>query len=201
MNRLILIFSVLFLASCGGQEEESNNPTDSGTVMQSGDLDTCQCQELDIDTLGNHFKEGSEYTGVCVEYYPNSSEKYIEKNLLSGKMHGKVSYYDREGNLLIEEIYEEGNKKQSGEVDVLNCDCSELAKIESNVPRVPSRFFLDDIPYTGTCEKFYDSTDVLYMESNYKDGFLNGRTIYYNRDGSTILIEKYESGQLISTVH
>jgi antitoxin component YwqK of YwqJK toxin-antitoxin module len=64
-----------------------------------------------------------------------------------------------------------------------------------------SIYKLDDVPFTGRCEKFYENSNQLYMESSYKKGILDGYTIYYNRDGSTILMEKYELGVMTSTVH
>lgn len=201
MKFLAPLLISFFIISCGSNESNDGESTDSGSVMKSENLDTCKCQELLVDSLGIHKLEQDIYTGVCLEFYPNSEDKYIEKNLLNGKMHGKVTYFDRSGEVLIEEIYEKGNKKRSGEVDVLTCDCSELVKQESNMVNVPNRFFLDDIPYTGSCEKWYPDSSQIYMEASYKDGLLDGHTIYYNRDGSTMIIEKYEVGALVSTVH
>lgn len=201
----ILISSLLvfiFMLSCAGNTDSADSSElNSGSMMQSQGLDTCLCNDLDIDTLGSHFFKEDLYTGVCVENYPNSDDKYIEKNLLNGQMHGRVVYYDREGQILLEEVYEEGVRKRSGDVDVLHCDCSELELIESNMQQVANRHLLDGIPYSGTCDKFYPESNQIYMSVTYKDGLLNGRAIYYNKDGSTMYIEKYDAGELISTVH
>lgn len=203
MNRLLSFsFVFLFICSCTGDSDESENLTsDTGKVMKSEFLDTCKCAALDVDSLGNHFRDGEKFTGICMDYYPGSTDKYIEKNLLSGRIHGKVTYYSKDGEMLIEEIYENGQKKRSGEVDVLNCPCTELKKEETHIPQVPFRYLLDGIPYTGTCEEFYPESNQLYVSRQYKNGVMDGHTVFYNRDGSTLMIEKYESGLLISVVN
>ncbi|MEX1001287.1 MAG: hypothetical protein WDZ35_04155 [Crocinitomicaceae bacterium] len=200
MREVGLIFIVAFLFACG-TEESSEIQTDSGSLMQSDELNHCFCNELVTDSSGIYSLNDSLYTGVCVEYYPNTEDKYIEKNILSGKIHGKVIYYDRSGEVLFEEIYKEGNKKRSGENEVLNVDCSELEKIEATIPNAPNRYLLDGIPYTGSCEERYPESNQVYMTHHYKNGVLNGRSIYYKRDGSTLYIEKYEMGQLVNTIH
>lgn len=196
------LLALILMFSCSGNNEAADSTElDSGSMMQSQELDTCLCNDLDVDTMGIHYYKEETYTGVCVEYFPGSEEKYLEENLLNGQVHGRVIYYDREGQVLLEEIYEEGVRKRSGDVDVLHCDCSELELVESNMQQVANRHVLDGIPYSGTCDKYYSDSDQIYMSVSYKDGLLNGRTIYYNRDGSTMLIEKYEIGELISTLH
>ena len=197
---LSLIFLTLLFA-CGGDSDKTESTTETGKVMESDFLDTCQCIALVEDSLGNHTKDGETYTGICLDYYPESQDKYIEKNLLNGKIHGKVTYYDRNGEILIEEIYEEGNKVRSGEVDVLTCNCSELKQEETHIPQVPFRYLLDDIPYTGNCIEYYHESDQVYLNSSYKDGVLHGHTVYYKQDGSTLMIENYEKGILMSVVN
>ena len=200
-----VILSFLFLAtliSCGGDSTNSESDgTETGKVMQSEFLDTCQCDVLEIDSLGNHLKEGEKYTGICVDFYPNSEDKYIEKNLLEGRIHGKVTFYGKDGEVLIEEIYEDGEKKRSGEVEVLNCACTELVQEKTNIPQVPYRYLLDEIPYTGTCEEYFPESDQLYVKREYTDGLLDGRSVYYNKDGSTLMIEKYDKGLLVSVIN
>lgn len=192
---------IFFISSCSEEVSSDSDFLDNGKVMESKKLDTCFCTEIDIDSVGTHFYKETPYTGICIQHYPNSTDKYLEKNLLNGLLHGKVIYYGRDGEILIEEIYEGGNKKRSGNVDVLNCDCSELEKIESKMPLVPNRYLLDDIPYTGTCEKLYPDSKQVYMSVSYKNGILDGHSIYYNKDGSTLLIERYENGELVSALN
>lgn len=190
-----------FLPGCGENTSNTTIPTDSGTLKESEMMDTCECKVLDTDTTGMHYLNDKPYTGTCINYYPETQTKYIEKSILNGKIHGKVTYYSKKGDVLIEEVYEAGNKKRSGNVDVLTCQCSELEKQETHYPAVPYRYLLDDIPYTGTCEEYYPDSDQLYMRVSYKKGVLDGHTIYYNKDGSTLLIERYENGELVRTIH
>ncbi|MCB9224744.1 MAG: hypothetical protein R2780_07365 [Crocinitomicaceae bacterium] len=195
----ILIGSIL--VSCGNEETKGNSILDTGTVKHSGDLDTCACNELDIDSLGMHLKNSSKYTGICYENYPETDIKYIEKNILNGQLHGKITYFDKAGEIILEEIYEGGNKKRSGEVEFITCHCSELAKIETPGNVSPVRYFLDEIPFTGSCEEYYPESKQVYMEVTYENGFVNGFTTYFNKDGSVLLIEKYENGELVKTIH
>jgi antitoxin component YwqK of YwqJK toxin-antitoxin module len=74
-------------------------------------------------------------------------------------------------------------------------------KEATNIPQVPFRYLLDDIPYTGSCEEYYPDMNQLYMRINYRDGILQGYSSYFNKDGSTLLIQKYENGELISAIN
>jgi hypothetical protein len=193
---LVTIFSCTENIS---SEEEVLN--DSGTVKQSELEDTCSCNDLDIDSTGNHFLDAEIYTGICVQSYPETDLKYIEKSILNGRLHGKVTYYDKYGEIILEEIYEEGDQKRSGAVDALNCDCSELDKVEIPGSQGAMRYMLDDIPYTGICVKYYPESAQIYMEANYENGLPDGYTTYYNKDGSTLLMEKYDNGVQVKAIH
>jgi antitoxin component YwqK of YwqJK toxin-antitoxin module len=164
-------------------------------------MDTCFCNVLDKDTTGLYLLKAKKYTGMCIENYPETAAKYIEKSLLEGQLHGKIKYFDKLGNVLIEEIYESGKKIRSGEVDIIECDCSELDPKLSSTQGVPNRYYLDGIPYTGTCHKSYPDVSQKYMEVSYEQGVHHGRTTYFNKDGSIMYTEKYEKGELISTYH
>lgn len=197
--RHLFIFSFPFLLlACGGSNNETTESGDS-TISEHGVQESCDCKEISIDSAGMHLKGGEIYTGACVSYYEGSENKYIEKNILSGKLHGKVSYFDKGGELLFEEVYENGElKKNLADEGSQVCDCTEL---EIKTVQGMSVYTLGEVPFTGKCEKFYEGTKQLYMESNYKDGLLEGYTTYFNKDGSTILMEKYERGELSSAIH
>jgi len=118
---------------------------------------------------------------------------------MNGRLHGKVSYFDREGNILIEEMYENGKQKRMGGTDEsISCKCDELTISKMNGYSV---YKLDNVPFTGTCQKHYENSAQVYMECNYKNGLLHGYTQYFNKDGSSIILEKYEHGELITTIH
>ncbi len=203
MNKIfsISIISILLIACSEDSSSSDNEFESSGSMMQSDNLDTCECNVLDVDTNGTMFLNETAYTGLCAENYPNTESKYIEKSILDGKLHGKTVYYDKSGNVLIEELYENGEKKRSGELEDLICDCHELVRKEATIPNMPTTYSLDDIPFTGTCTDLYPGSSQTYMEVTYKNGLLEGRSSYYDRDGEIMYTEKYENGKLISTVH
>lgn len=195
---LTLITFTIFTAC---DNTNNSNLIEKGDMLSSGIVDTCECSELIQDSLGTYFKNDSLFTGICISYYPNSSSKYVEKNLLKGLLHGSVFYYDKNGEVLIEEIYENGHSKRSGKAEVLNCSCNELTLMKASNPDLPARYSLDDIPYTGKCESFYPESEYIYMEANYWEGFLNGYTTFYNKDGSKLYMEVYKNGVLEKTIY
>ncbi len=200
MKYLILFSISLFLFySCGSEQEE--NLVEEGDVLITNFVDTCDCATLSIDSLGTYFEEETAYTGVCIGYYPESNSKYVEKNLLEGLLHGNVTYFDKSGEVLIEEIYENGKPKRSGKAEVLECECSELNQKKASDPRYPVKFSLDDIPFTGKCKSYYPETEIIYMESNYLNGYLEGYTTFYNRDSSKMYMEYYRNGIIEKTVY
>ncbi|MCG8573973.1 MAG: hypothetical protein MI810_03750 [Flavobacteriales bacterium] len=198
---ILTLTTCIFLISCKGESKSDEKVVDDGNVMSTAKLDSCDCKDLQTDTLGNHFLKDEAFTGICLDYYPGSDEKYIEKNLLEGKLHGKVIYYAKGGDILMEEVYESGNKKRSGEVEDLVCNCDELEKKSHPDPLLPVRFMLDEIPFSGKCEQFYPESDQLYLEAQYNDGLLDGYSIYYDREGTTLYMEEYSKGTLLKTVY
>jgi len=199
MNKYFFLFTFsALLTACGGSSSTKTNQ-DSTTKSQTLVVEQCDCNELQIDSLGNHFKSDKPFTGICISYYAGSTDKYLEKNILNGLLHGKVEYFDRSGESILQEFYANGKLKKVGdEAAELTCDCNDLEV--ANVQGV-SIYKLDDLPFNGTCEKYYAGTEQLYMESNYTQGVLDGSTIYYNRDGSIILTEEYDAGVLINAGH
>lgn len=196
---LILLVPVLF--GCNN-ENTSAEHVDDGNLMSVNKMDTCSCDELQADEHGMELLNGNPFTGICYSNYPQTDIKYIEKSLLEGKLHGKVTYFTKTGEVLIEEIYESGKQKRSGSSDALECSCSEL-EVHSTPGVSIVKYTLDDIPYTGKCYGYYSDADTgqIYLESYYRDGFLDGNTIYYDRDGSTLYFEEYKSGELIRVVY
>ena len=195
------LFSSFFIICFSSCQDEQSNLVEDGDVLTSDLDDTCSCSSLEVDSLDTYTKNGVNYTGVCVENYPETDLKYIEKNILSGKLHGNVTYFDKEGNVLIEEIYENGISKRSSKNDAITCDCTELEEMKLSNSANIKRYSLDGIPFTGKCESYYPETNQLYIESNYKNGFLNGYTIYYKKDGANLYMEKYVMGRLENTIY
>jgi len=204
MTRIFFLLTTITILFSACSDEGSKNDSEvahDGTVMQSSELDTCECNALDVDSLGVMYLKENLYTGICIQNYPETDSKYIEKSILDGKLHGKIIYYDKMGEVLIEELYENGEKKRSGDLENLTCDCKELERKEATIPNMPTTYYLDNIPFTGTCTDLYPGSTQTYMEVMYKNGLVEGRSSYYNRDGSLMYTEKYEQGKLVSTLH
>lgn len=193
------ILSVLCFFACSSSEDEVDL-IEAGSIMATNATDTCFCEVLVEDSLGNLSLDSTLFTGVCIYNYPGTKEKYMVKSLLNGKLHGLVSYYDQQGQILLEEMYENGQKKRTGDGAPQTCNCSELKQITS--PGEPlSRSFLDDIPFTGKCIEKYVNSDQTYMEVSYNKGLLEGFTTFYDQTGNTLYIEKYENGQLVKVIY
>lgn len=196
---LILIGALFFIQSCTDKTEDASL-IEEGELLTVDSPDTCQCDILTEDEQGIFLLEDSLFTGVCIYNYPESDQKYMVKSILKGNLHGSVTYFDRQGNVLVEEIYEGGLKKRSGNNAPLECDCSELTQVESPGETI-KRSFLDGIPYTGKCEEKYTESEQTYMEVNYSNGIMNGFTIFYDKMGKTMYMEEYENGELIKIIH
>lgn len=196
MKKIITaLFSVALLLSCGGGKQEKDM-VEQGNMLTSSANDTCLCDVLAEDSLtGLMVLDDAPYTGVCMHNYPNSENTYMVKNLLKGKLHGKTSYYDKQGNLLMEEVYQNGDKKRSGENAPLSCNCNELVTKKQGIT------LLDGIPFTGKCEESYPDIQQVYMEISYSEGLKDGFTIFYDRLGKTMYMEKYENGKLLKVIH
>lgn len=198
-NTVISILFLVFLASCGGNKKDKSL-IEEGSLMSVEPIDTCMCDDLIEDSLGNYFKDDKPFNGVCVYNYPESDQKYMVKGIMDGKLHGKIIYYDTQGKVLVEEVYENGRKKRTGDGAPMACDCSEL-ELKKMPGESIQRFFLDDIPFSGTCTKKFPETDRVYMEANYKNGLQEGFTSYYDQAGNTLYMEKFEHGELLKIIH
>ncbi len=196
----IVIVCLPFLVACGEKNKGDIDLIEKGVVLTSNVADTCFCNVLVTNADGDLYQDDLLFTGVCILNYPNSDEKYIVKNILSGKLHGSVLYYDKMGNVLVEEIYQDGNRKRSGNSAPLSCDCSELE--HNDIPESNSKLvLLDGIPYTGKCYEKYPNSDQASVEIGYTKGVLNGFSIFYDRQGNTMYMEKYEAGELIKVIY
>lgn len=199
-NSLYTIGISLLFVACTSGPAEKPDLIEEGEVMTSTIADTCMCETLLEDSTGTFYKEEALFTGTCIYNYPETDLKYMVKSILAGKLHGPTTYYDKSGNILVEEIYENGTKKRSGSGAPLTCDCSELEQLTA--PGEPlTRFLLDGIPYTGKCFESYKNADQVYMEVNYEKGLKDGFAIFYDRTGETMYMEKYENGELIKVIH
>lgn len=81
----------------------------------NADQIVCPCDSLNKEekTFGDGFiyryKE-LPFTGVCFAYYPNTKIKYIETEYKKGLPDGKNTVFDKQGNIITQEIYQKGEK-------------------------------------------------------------------------------------------
>lgn len=198
---LPILLGFIFSFSCSSKPRDTDKLIDGGAIMNSTTLDTCFCEELVKDSTEFLFLEDVKFTGVCVHNYPNSTEKYIVKNILEGKLHGSVIYYAVSGEELMKENYKSGELVRAGEENEIVCDCSELNHVDQkNRADLPKKTYLDGTLFTGTCYKYYPESTQRYIDIAYKNGFQEGYSIYYDREGKTMYIEKYEAGTLTQTL-
>jgi len=191
---IALTFS--FFTACNSSHKE-DTVIEMGNNKESESIALCNCDDL----IENENKElslnGQVYTGNCFLDYPQSDQKYLEKQILNGKVHGKIIYFDKQGNVLFEETYNKGNLL--GDLDNTSaCSCADLIIKETDDG--VNKNYLNDILYTGGCEDYFPNTDQLYLESNYKNGLLDGFTIYYQKDGSVLMMQEYKDGVLIEDI-
>lgn len=197
MKKIVyLSLLLLFVISCS-EEKKKLDLVEQGSTLSAQSKDTCLCNELEIDSLTQTFLKNNEpFTGVCIHNYPHTAQKYMIKNILEGKLHGKTSYFDQQGELLVEEVYENGTKKRSGANAPIDCECSELK--HNNTTNL---WYLDNIPFTGRCFEKYPDSDKTYLEVPYVNGMKEGFTVFYDRFGATMYMEKYEKGNLVKTIY
>jgi antitoxin component YwqK of YwqJK toxin-antitoxin module len=79
-----------------------------------------------------------------------------------------------------------------------HCNCKDL-KMKASSDKL-TKNYLNTILFSGSCEDYYPNSDQIYLEANYKKGLLHGFTIHYTKNGSAILMQKYEEGILIEEI-
>jgi len=195
MKKILLNLSlILLITACN-----SNQDTTQVELGENKEVDMsaeCNCDSLKTDTTGVLILESEVFSGKCYSNYPNSSQKYIEKEILKGEYHGKVSYFDKQGNLLYSETYSKG--ESMGDIENQpNCNCMDIEMKDEN--GVKKHYFNSSL-YTGKCSDNFPDTDQVYLEANYKNGLLHGYTIYYKKDGQVLMMHNYENGEIINEI-
>lgn len=105
---LFLTIPFLLLTSCGNTPKTDPEPAEDLTVQTPIDSNYCNCDELTLDQPYNHFwrfERRIGYTGVCEEFYPDGKLK-TTKNLVDGKLHGKVLTYYENGRMREEKEFD-----------------------------------------------------------------------------------------------
>jgi len=200
LSPLFLLFLLSLAFACSGEKQDGLEFIEQGEMSSVDIQDTCSCDDLMEDESGITVLDTSVYTGVCQLNYPDSDIKYITKDYMNGLLHGEVTYFDRSGKVLVEEIYVNGEKKRSGEGAPHNCDCSELEQ-KMIVGETQPVFLLDGMPFTGMCKEKYPNSDQTYIEIHYDNGLRNGFATYFDATGNSMFMEKYEDGVLVKTIN
>jgi hypothetical protein len=195
MKYIFPLVLLITLISC--ETEDNEVSIELGKNKQFTNLPSCNCDSLVLNENKKLELKNSIFTGTCFLNYPIGDQKYIEKQILDGTIHGKITYFDKTGDLLFEEIYNQGKLLTSAD-NKSHCNCTDLLMKggENNI----KKNYLNKSLFTGTCEGYFPNTNQLYLESNYKNGLLNGFTVYYNKDGSMLMMQNYKDGVLIEDI-
>jgi antitoxin component YwqK of YwqJK toxin-antitoxin module len=195
MKKIIVnLLLITLVVSCN-----SNNDITTIELGENKEVDMsalCNCDSLATNSTGILTLKTEVFSGKCFSNYPNSDQKYIEKEILKGEYHGKVTYFDKQGELLYSETYNKG--ASLGDVENQpNCNCMDIDRRDENGVK---KHYLNKSLYTGKCSDNFPNSDQVYLEANYKDGLLHGYTIYYQKDGKVLIIHNYENGEIIKEI-
>lgn len=194
MKFLVLPILSVLLFSCGEKVELSES-TDNGTINAADQELSCFCDELSSNSDDLKLYNDTLFTGVCTSNYPDTEDKYVEKHYLAGQLHGKVKYYDKEGEIIAEEEYAQGVNTISATESFVPCNCSEL-RLEKGQNGMPNKKYKGTTLYSGICYQYYPDTEDVYMELSYQDGILHGYCKYYDKEGNQLYMEEYNKGDL-----
>ena len=191
MIKYILIL-MLFIAACQSKSTK-NSLVESGESKSEKNTRTCSCDLLVLDSNGVFIFEDSPFTGNCIVNYKDTNIVYIEKQFLKGRLNGKVIYYDQSGRIIFEENYQHGDYKLNLKKENLHCNCKQLEVKQVNKS---NKYYFDGALFTGRCSDLYPNSEQAYFMTTYKNGLLDGLTIYYDRSGGVLYTERYEANEL-----
>jgi hypothetical protein len=79
-----------------------------------GEVVNCDSLQVEIHADGSEISTyfGAPYNGTCHRYYPepDTQQVYLTIPYSNGKVHGEMFIYDKQGNVLVKEVYNEGEK-------------------------------------------------------------------------------------------
>ena len=82
----------------------------------TNELITCPCDSLveitNSDEEKQMFYRDIPFSGICNRYFPlpDTNKIYLQMQYQNGFAHGDMIIYDRRGNEILREVYEEGEK-------------------------------------------------------------------------------------------
>ena len=185
----------LVLVSCN-ESDSAKKDLNTGK-FEKEEIPSCDCADLNIDSLDVAYFDSIPYTGICYTYYPNTQNKMEERPFLKGKLHGNYLIYNNGTNDTLSSV-----KYINGEIenDNLNknniCDCDEL---KSKVEEEKDIWFRKNHRYTGVCYVMNADSTHKIMERTFKDGLVDGDQLVFDNYGEIIQMEIYKDGELIRT--
>lgn len=180
---------VFILCSCESPQPSPTERILAGDYSAYKELDSCNCNDLTKKDNKYHDKIDSLYTGRCLTYYGISGTKMGEKQIFKGQLHGYSYVFGKQGDTLTKVLYQYGKLIPNTNKN-FQCDCEDL-KNKKNTKT------LNQIPFTGTCYKYYQGTNAKYMEKHYKNGLLDGFYIIYDKQGNVLTNTLYQNGKVV----
>ncbi|MEZ4938323.1 MAG: hypothetical protein R2799_12110 [Crocinitomicaceae bacterium] len=195
---IILTFT-LIACNSDKQEEEKKEKKELGNFKKTSDLPTCNCSELDLDSLKDiKLLKNKPYTGICTSNYPDDSTIVMEEiQYLDGRIHGYYRIYSKENVILTEDQYVNGKKQNVDKK--FTCDCDELS-VESLGNDKIQTYLLNGSKFTGICDKYTKDGKMKILDMQFKDGLRHGNSIYYDQYGEPITADVYKEGKFVKTV-
>jgi len=192
-----IFFSLVTLLTISACNSNSNSiEVELGENKEIDMSALCNCDSLTLSSENLLILNLKTYTGKCFSNYPNTDQKYIEKEILKGEYHGKITYFNKQGKLLYSETYSKG--ESLGDLDNQpDCNCMDIVMKDEN--GIKKHYFKNSL-YTGKCTDNFPNSNQAYLESNYKDGLLHGYTIYYMKNGKVSIMHNYENGKIIKEI-
>jgi antitoxin component YwqK of YwqJK toxin-antitoxin module len=200
--RIITIILVLIAATACESDQKPDTQTINKHIL-SGDfemyehLSSCNCDSLTIDSTDTYYKNDSLYTGVCYTIFPESEKKAEIRQLFKGQLHGNRINLSKQGDTLVQSIYNLGELKSRTTSEIQICHCDSLNEI--NTEETEKLKYYREAPFTGICNRYFPlpDTNIVYLEIPYKNGLVDGEMIIYDRRGKEILTEVYDEGEKV----
>ncbi|MFK8038045.1 MAG: hypothetical protein AB8B74_07135 [Crocinitomicaceae bacterium] len=195
-HKLFLFFVILVCINCRNELDE--NLESLGENRQVETVETCLCSELETTEDKTFTKNGALYTGNCIIKYHDSDQSYIEKQIVNGRLNGKIIYYGSDGTVLFEEKYEKGTHQLDLDVENITCNCNDLIKEKRD--KLTVHLYKGQL-FRGECYSNFPGLDQPYIRISYTKGLRNGFTWYYNKFGDILYTEKYKDDELTKVIY
>jgi antitoxin component YwqK of YwqJK toxin-antitoxin module len=201
MKIITIILILLTFVACQSNEKPNtkaiNNRILSGDFEMYEHLSICNCDSLTIDSMDTYYKNDSLYTGVCFTNFPESEKKAEIRQIFKGQLHGNRIDLSKQGDTLVQSIYNLGELKSRTTSELQICHCDSLQEVVNDEGE--TRIHYQETPFNGICNRYFPlpDTNKIYLEMPYKKGLVHGDMIIYDRRGNEILTEVYEDGEKV----